>query len=54
MVKEISNFFLTAQQEEKIESGLFWKFDPAIEFQDPLPEAQLDQYIQSCIENWCP
>ncbi len=84
MVQEISNFFLTAQQLEKIESGLFfitgtgrcgstllqsmlmshsrifippetgffWKFDPAIKFKDPVPEEQLDQYIQSCLENW--
>jgi len=84
MVQERSNFCLTAQQLEKIESGLFfitgtgrcgstllqsmlmshsrifippetgffWKFDPSIKFEDPLPDSQVEEYIQSCIENW--
>ena len=84
MVQEEANSYLTAQQQEKIESGLFfitgtgrcgstllqsmlmshsrifippetgffWKFDPSLKFKDPLPEVQLSQYLQSCLDNW--
>jgi hypothetical protein len=34
------------------ETGFFWKFDPVINFSDPLAESQIEAYIRSCTENW--